>query len=250
LKAGIPIVPVLVDGAAMPERARVPESLWPLLTLNAVSLSSGVDFHGNADRLIVVIDAVLGAKAPAFSRVLPPLSAIARNPLSWLVLAVAAVPFLLGSLGVTPPWPPGVALETALFNSAVVVGAFLFLPRVARRVLSRLVVCAVITVVLAGTAFVAAESAFVYQTPATHERFVKGYVCSNDALLLYRAECPFLGNDRLQTAEYDADRLWTTQSIAIVQTMLLALWYAANFGAAFLCGVAFTQVAQGGSRAR
>jgi hypothetical protein len=250
LAAKVPLVPVLLDGAPMPDSGLLPRSLWPLLPLNAVPVSSGIDFHANVDRLIDVVDRELGAKAPAFSRALPALEIVMRRPMSLAPLAVAAFPFVLAGIGVAPPWPPRVALLTTLLNLALILAGVLCLPRLTRDSLRRLVLAAAVGGVLATAGFVGMQATFVYQTPVTNERFVKGVVCSSDALLLYRSECPFLGSDQLQAAEYEADRLWTPQSIALVETVMLAFWFAASTGLAILCSVALTQIVQRGLQRR
>jgi hypothetical protein len=52
LERGIPVVPLLIDGASLPSRDQLPESLWPLLRRNALPVDSGRDFHGQLSRLV------------------------------------------------------------------------------------------------------------------------------------------------------------------------------------------------------
>src|SRR5512139_3986869 len=52
LDRGIPVVPLLIDGATLPTRDQLPESLWPLLRRNALPVDSGRDFHAQLSRLI------------------------------------------------------------------------------------------------------------------------------------------------------------------------------------------------------
>jgi len=54
------VIPVLVDGAAMPSTADLPEALRDLAYLNAAPLDVGRDFRTHMDRLIRSIDEVLG----------------------------------------------------------------------------------------------------------------------------------------------------------------------------------------------
>ena len=56
LARGIPVIPVLVEGSAMPEPADLPAPLAPLAYRNACEVSSGRDFHTHLDRLIRAID--------------------------------------------------------------------------------------------------------------------------------------------------------------------------------------------------
>lgn len=52
LERGIPVVPLLIDGASLPSREQLPESLWPLLRRNALPVDSGRDFHAQLSRLV------------------------------------------------------------------------------------------------------------------------------------------------------------------------------------------------------
>ncbi|MCL6699335.1 toll/interleukin-1 receptor domain-containing protein [Sphingomonas sp. NSE70-1] len=52
LDRGIPVVPLLIDGASLPTRDQLPESLWPLLRRNALPVDSGRDFHAQLTRLV------------------------------------------------------------------------------------------------------------------------------------------------------------------------------------------------------
>lgn len=56
-------IPVVVDRAPFPPADQVPESLHPLLQLNAASIESGVDFELGMQRLIERIEAISAAAA-------------------------------------------------------------------------------------------------------------------------------------------------------------------------------------------
>ena len=56
LQKGIPVVPVLVDGADMPKPGDVPSSLQDFIYLNAAPVDVGRDFHQHVDRLIRSMD--------------------------------------------------------------------------------------------------------------------------------------------------------------------------------------------------
>jgi hypothetical protein len=67
-RQGTTVIPVLVDGAAMPSSTELPESMRDLAYLNAAPLDVGRDFRQHMDRLIRSIDAHLGespVRAPA-----------------------------------------------------------------------------------------------------------------------------------------------------------------------------------------
>lgn len=60
LKKPMPVIPVLVGGAAMPQSSELPESIRELAYLHAVTVSSSEDFNHHVERLTRAIDGVLG----------------------------------------------------------------------------------------------------------------------------------------------------------------------------------------------
>ncbi len=64
LQRGIPVVPLLIDGATLPGRDLLPESLWPLLRRNALPVDSGRDFHAQLTRLVRDLHLQLGTETP------------------------------------------------------------------------------------------------------------------------------------------------------------------------------------------
>jgi hypothetical protein len=65
LKAGIPLIPLLVDGAQMPKVTELPESLRELAYRNAAIIDSGRDFHAHVERLSRSIDQIIEQKNKA-----------------------------------------------------------------------------------------------------------------------------------------------------------------------------------------
>lgn len=59
---GIPIWPILVNHAAMPDPDKLPDSLKALADCNAAVVDSGVDFHSHMDRLVRQLNHQLGRK--------------------------------------------------------------------------------------------------------------------------------------------------------------------------------------------
>jgi hypothetical protein len=88
LERGIPVVPLLIDGASLPGRDQLPESLWPLLRRNALSVDSGRDFHAQLSRLVRDLGIQLGPIEAA-----PMTPAIGTTPLS-----------LASASGTAPNW--------------------------------------------------------------------------------------------------------------------------------------------------
>jgi hypothetical protein len=59
LQRNIPIIPVVVGGAAFPDEKQLPQSLRPLVHRNGVFVRPDPDFHQDVDRLLGSLDAVL-----------------------------------------------------------------------------------------------------------------------------------------------------------------------------------------------
>ena len=66
LQIGVPIIPVLVDGARMPSAGDLPDDLREFAVRNAAEVASGRDFDAHTERLIRSIDRILmeGGKEP------------------------------------------------------------------------------------------------------------------------------------------------------------------------------------------
>jgi MFS family permease len=64
LAGDIPLIPVLVEDAAMPDASELPESLREFAFRNAASVDVGRDFRAHMDRLIRSMDRILEAKDP------------------------------------------------------------------------------------------------------------------------------------------------------------------------------------------
>jgi hypothetical protein len=62
LEADLPVIPVLVGNARMPDTARLPESLRPFAFRNAIKVDSGQDFDDHVNRLIRSINGTLSSK--------------------------------------------------------------------------------------------------------------------------------------------------------------------------------------------
>ena len=59
LQRGIPVVPILVNGATMPKPTELPDGLKELSFRNAAAVDSGRDFHQHMDRVIRSMDQIL-----------------------------------------------------------------------------------------------------------------------------------------------------------------------------------------------
>jgi TRAP-type transport system periplasmic protein len=110
---GIPIVPVLLDGATMPSEAELPPTLKQFSFLNAAPVDSGRDFRLHMDRLLRSLDGVLGSqgkRSVTTARGKPSRSATGRIAARWYALGtivlLAAAATLLTMLWLRQPSPP------------------------------------------------------------------------------------------------------------------------------------------------
>jgi hypothetical protein len=62
LQRGIPVIPVLVQGAPLPQEGELPASLQELAYHNAISVRSDPDFHSDMGRLIKGIERHLSSR--------------------------------------------------------------------------------------------------------------------------------------------------------------------------------------------
>jgi hypothetical protein len=65
LRRGIPVVPVLVEGAPMPRPEQLPESIRDLAFRNAVQVRNDPDFHPDMDRLMIGLLGIAPQPAPS-----------------------------------------------------------------------------------------------------------------------------------------------------------------------------------------
>jgi hypothetical protein len=65
LRRGIPVIPVVIAPAKMPQEADLPETLRELAYRNALVIDPGRDFHSHLDRLIRGIEASTPEPVPA-----------------------------------------------------------------------------------------------------------------------------------------------------------------------------------------
>ena len=110
LQREIPVIPLLIDGAVMPNRDQLPESLWPLLRRNALPIDSGRDFHAQLSRLVrdlrlqlepeAVEPAVMAADPAPLSTVKYPAQPVNWQALGKWVLLLALI-LTLGAIAIT-----------------------------------------------------------------------------------------------------------------------------------------------------
>jgi hypothetical protein len=238
INGNVKVIPVLVDGGAMPQAGDLPESLSNLPYLNAAPIDIGRNFNVDVDRLIKQIGKAVGYVAPAAvvaaDERTARLTAIASNALA--VGGGLATPALGSLAAIAPPWPPGVAFLSTVVVAVTIAVAFQVLRSRTATAMRRTFLASALLLGLASATYLLAVSFFVYQTPTTKERWAKGYTCTPEAVLLYKDKCPNLGVDELRGAEYEAERLWTASSVAVVKVSLVALWLLALIALAIQIG--------------
>lgn len=163
-----------------------------------------------------------------------------RNLSTWAVGGSVAVPFAAALTSMSPPWPPGIVLVTAIAELVALIFVYQFLKSAGRKRINVTMVLSGIMLAILGTGYFAAVSLYTYRVtyrvPTTKERFVKGCVCTPEASAIFKDKCPDLGMDELKTAEYDADRLWTGRSIAGIRLALVGLWLSTFVALSLLTG--------------
>jgi hypothetical protein len=106
LQSGVPIVPVLIDGARMPAPDDLPESIRKFSYLNAARVDAGRDFHSDMDHFIRSVDR-LAESQPASVQAS---EAIAHS---------MGIPVILGSAGLSESFATRYLIDHLL---AIVVG--------------------------------------------------------------------------------------------------------------------------------
>jgi hypothetical protein len=113
----VPIFPVLVNGATMPEETDLPDALRELHYHNALKIDSGQDFRMHMARLATSINGKLGISAtPTNPPTTPPVAQASRAPIyiASVASAVAAVGVILWAPWESTPTPPITRQVTAL----------------------------------------------------------------------------------------------------------------------------------------
>ncbi len=97
LKRNIRVIPALVGGVSMPRPTDLPEDLRLLTRRNALKI--GDDFHPTVDRLIAVLEKVLGVTTPSPVMQPPPKpkTLTLTNPFQMELIRIPAGKFLMGS---------------------------------------------------------------------------------------------------------------------------------------------------------
>ena len=184
------------------------------------------------DHLADAVGRLLGDEAAGGAVTAPPTSHAQGLDRQGLVRAVgagalfAAAPLAATLAHLEPPWPSGIGWLSAAFVLAAPLAAR-ELPHRVRPSRGRAWRLSAWLLTVAGLlGYLILYSMFVETMPASGFRAVRGYQCTQDALLVYKEACPDLPRDALRDAEWESATLWTRSSVTVVRIALVGVWLA------------------------
>jgi hypothetical protein len=122
LRQGVPIIPVLIDDAAMPSSTELPESLRGLAAHNAIAIRQDPDFDDDVDRLVTAITKLRARRHRSSVDRLAALSVYVAFALACAVFIGAALDLLGISLPIGGVSPLRDVLHRAPLPALVVTG--------------------------------------------------------------------------------------------------------------------------------
>jgi hypothetical protein len=139
--------------------------------------------------------------------------------LVFIIIAIAVTSGALAVSSISPPYPPAIIPLTIGIALITAIATAIFPHKASPRSM------------IAHAAMFAGFSALylidaslvIYQSPANHARFVKGWACLPDIATMY-TNCPFLTLEQLSNFQYSSEDVWFVQSIALSEITLVALW--------------------------
>ncbi|MEO1648682.1 MAG: hypothetical protein AAFR32_07680 [Pseudomonadota bacterium] len=157
------------------------------------------------------------------------------------LVPLLGITFVLDSVfSLQPPWPQYSTYATAFFELCTLFIAF-FTPIRSKKKLLRWQIFAFVMVTLTFVGYFVLYSFFVFETPLTGERVVAGFQCTRDAALhvapAFGETCPFLTEEVLSAAQYEAELVWTAPSVRTVETAMFLTWSGFFVFATFLFGI-------------
>ncbi len=167
-----------------------------------------------------------------------------------LAAALATIPLIAAFAKLQPPWPPAIEYVSAVFIVACALIMWEWVRR-ARRSLRRIFIIAGLVLILGGIGtYLPLYSSYVTDDDDSPTRVVRGSVCTPEALELYGSQCPDLPNDALREAGWNAELLWTRNSIQSSRLWLVGAWLAFITGLIAMIGasVAGRAMGRGGKR--
>lgn len=147
--------------------------------------------------------------------------------LSFLAIgAGVAVPFVAGLASISPPWPPGVELMTAVVELLALILVFHILYRKKRRRATLVLGSSAALLIITAAAYLVLSSLLTFTTPEPgNTRQVKGLVCQSHIEETFPSQCPLdITAETLAGAGWDPDQIWTPTSIAAGRAVLTLVW--------------------------
>ena len=151
-------------------------------------------------------------------------------------LVGSIAPVLAGVANLAPPWPPAVVPMTSLFELTILIMTFQFMQGAKRSKINKVMISAGILTFVFVFLYLGLLSEFVFQEPLSKLRFVKGFNCTEEAKMVFPADCPFFTDDELAKNEWEAQRFWSLASITVVRIGLAVNWFLVFSGLAAIIG--------------
>lgn len=145
--------------------------------------------------------------------------------LSGWAVGAGSAPFVgaLASLA-PPPWPKQITGITGVMDLVVLVLVFQLFVSAGRKLVNRMMVLSALILVFAVLAYLFVFTRYTFLVPASGTREVKGFVCTDNARLVYGEHCQDNADEILASMEYKAELLWQKWSIDRMTLLLAALW--------------------------
>lgn len=135
----------------------------------------------------------------------------------------AAILLISQLISVAPPWPSAIIQISAVYQLLVLIVVAQFFTEKRKSVFDKRIRLFVSGFFAISIIYFAALSVFVYSGP-NGDRFVRGLICTQDALALFSDSCPLLSDREISRAGYDGGELWTTTGLMLGRSLFLALW--------------------------
>lgn len=142
----------------------------------------------------------------------------------WAIGGAVFVPLVDYLIQLGPPWPGGLPVITSIAELLVLIVSFHFWFRSPRKRVSRRLIIFLVLLILCFGAYLYCDSAYTFAAGANVTKSVKGFTLRPDVAPLISAD--FTPEDALRSAEYQAEAVWTAESITAMRLILLSMWLA------------------------
>jgi hypothetical protein len=136
----------------------------------------------------------------------------------------STIPLAAAFGSLTPAWPSAISGVTAVAQLVVLVLVFQSLRFARRKVVTRAMIRATAILCILFPAYLALIALFTYAEPHSGLRFTKGFICTQDATLVFQDKCPLLTYDEIAVANYEEDRIWTPTSLTAMKLIIVITW--------------------------